>query len=105
MKPNYQYDFEKRWLVLFTEKTQKVFFSMSGPAVHKFFINTSNPYKKTMNIHTSNSLLYKINKLNKWLVKHNGIATKEYKLKEQNRNYYVNKLLDLNTSGMMVIRA
>lgn len=45
----------------------------------------------------------KISELNKWLMNHNE-AHFEYKQKLHNRNYYVNKLIELEENNLKTVK-
>lgn len=45
----------------------------------------------------------KINSLNKWLMEHNE-AHFEYKQNLHNRNYYVNKLIELEENNLKTVK-
>lgn len=46
----------------------------------------------------------KIRELNKWLQEPANTYSTEFKLKEANRNYYVNKMIELENSGLKTIK-
>lgn len=46
----------------------------------------------------------KINDLNKWLQEPANKYSSDYKLKEANRNYYVNKLIEMENEGLKTIK-
>lgn len=45
----------------------------------------------------------KIHSLNKWLMEHNDVHF-EYKQKLHNRNYYVNKLIELEENNLKTVK-
>lgn len=104
MNLNYHYNQQKRLLVVFDDHSKPVY-AQSGPDVDQFMnAQVSNYARKCMKIYPKNTLELKIRELNQWLLT-NVVSDTEYRIKLHSRNYYVNKLLDLIESGLMIIRA
>ncbi len=99
---SYNYNADTRQLI-FISKEGKPVFGISGPIAERVYskINFKNDQPIIM---TKLQLENKVSDLNKWLDDANNIRNIHYSQKQQNRNFYVRKLIELEESELNVIR-
>lgn len=96
----YTYNAEKKHLV-FLAKNGRPLLSVAGNLGQKIFERINqNRQKMKMN---AEALERKIGSLNEWIMHNEG--HRDYNERVQNRNYYVNKLIELNESNLKTIDA
>ncbi|QEE51065.1 hypothetical protein FUA48_16215 [Flavobacterium alkalisoli] len=101
MTANYIYNPEKRHLILTTPSGKPVL-SIAGAIAQRMYDRINQQKRQPMEMN-ADQLERKIAKLNEWLLA-NPEGTHDYRLNKQSRDYHVNKLMDLENSGLRKIK-
>ncbi|MBL7868852.1 MAG: hypothetical protein JNM71_12630 [Flavobacterium lindanitolerans] len=98
---NFRYDFGKKNLLLISS-TGRPILSVTGDNAKRMYKRMTEQ-NRTLKEMTAADLEAKIFNLNEWLYANEG--DKEYKKTEFARDYYVNKLIELEENKLKTIRA
>lgn len=97
---NYTYNPKKRHLILLSV-TGRPIISIAGPVGQRMY-DRINQLNRTPMEMTQKELERKVSSLNDWLM--DNANHRDYKLKKQNRDYYVNKLIELTERKLKNIK-
>lgn len=105
---NFTYNADKRHLILLTSKGRPII-SIAG-AIAKKMYERMHEIRGGLTDMTAIQLEAKIKNLNDWLTAHEPLKDEDfyrddYKLKTHARDYYVNKLIELQESSLKTIKA
>ncbi|SNA83208.1 conserved hypothetical protein [Flavobacterium psychrophilum] len=99
---NYNYNADTRQLI-FISKAGKPVFGISGPIAERVYQKINFINEKPV-IMTKLQLENKVTELNNWLMENENTKHIHYSQKQQNRNFYVRKLIELEESNLEMIR-